>query len=251
MTKNHWHSVDAYFHDGQGAFHWSFKMYVNRHFSPASWWYRDVELRKYYRLRLMVFRAVVASAMDSFCVSWVEVHRPFASPACPQIHYRAILARKASGHMVLTNHSQVSFHCSPYIVMPKKLNTRHGVFSDLSARCLHQVLCFLYCSAQKPSFCYFSHIEGQAHVGLSPLSTASLPCCCSRHVEFLNHIRFHRLCWGHQSLFYPLSRMLVRKFFGKNPSAHDIMRFHYADGADKVLSCRWRLPITGGNKLVT
>jgi hypothetical protein len=46
------------------------------------------------------------------------------------------LARKASSHMVLTNHDHVSFHRSLHLVMPKKLNTPHLLFSDLGARFL-------------------------------------------------------------------------------------------------------------------
>ena len=112
----------------------------------------------------------------------------FASPACLRILCSAILGRKASGRMVLTKHSQVSFHCSIYVYMPRKLNTPLLLFLDLGARFLYQILCFLYRGARKSFFGPFGHIQAQAHVGLFQLYPTSLPCHSSRHVENLQEV---------------------------------------------------------------
>jgi hypothetical protein len=84
----------------------------------------------------------------------------FASPACQQIVCAAIFARKASWRVVLTKHSQVSFNCSLHLVRPRKLNTSLLLLSDIGARFLDSVLCFLYCGAQKLSFGHVGHVQG-------------------------------------------------------------------------------------------
>jgi len=110
------------------------------------------------------------------------------SPACLQIVCSAILIGKVSGGVVLTKHSRVSFHRSLHLFMPKKLNTPHLLFSGLGAMFHDQILCFLYSGMQKPSFGHIGHDQGQAHVRLCQLYTASLPCHRSRHVEHLQEI---------------------------------------------------------------
>ena len=115
---------------------------------------------------------------------------PFQSPACLRILYSAILTGKASGCMVLTNHSRVSFHRSLHLVVPRKLSIPLLLFLDLGARLLDRVFRLLYCGSRKPAWSQFGHIHGQAHVGLFQLYTTSLPCHCSRHVEYLNDISF-------------------------------------------------------------
>jgi len=100
----------------------------------------------------------------------------------------AILARKASGRVVLTKHSRVSFHRSLHHCMPRKLKTQILLFSDLSARFLDQTFHLLYCGTQTPFFGHFGNVQGQAHVGLFQLYTTFLPCHSSRHVEHLREI---------------------------------------------------------------
>jgi len=112
----------------------------------------------------------------------------FATPACLWIHCGAILARKASGCVVLTKHSWVSSYRRLLCYMPWRLNTPHLLFLDLGARFLQQILRFLYRSVQKPFFGHFSHIQGQVHVRLFKLYPTSLPCHSSRHVENLEEI---------------------------------------------------------------
>ena len=112
----------------------------------------------------------------------------FASPTCLRIFCCAILARKASCHVVLMKHSLMSFYRSLHCFMPRKLNTPLLLFSDLSTRYLDAILRFLYCGAQKPSFGRFGHIQVQAAVRLFQLYMTSLPCHRSRHVEYLQEI---------------------------------------------------------------
>jgi len=112
----------------------------------------------------------------------------FASPARLRILCGAILARKASGRLVLTKHSRVSCYRSLHLVMPRKLNTPLLLFSDLGTWFLDQILRFLHSGARKPTFGHFGHVQGQAHVGLFQLYTTSLPCHSCRHVEYLQEI---------------------------------------------------------------
>jgi len=112
----------------------------------------------------------------------------FASPSCLPMICSAILAKKASGCVVLTKWSRVSFDCSLHLLMPRKLDNLLLLFSDLGVRCLDQELRLLYCGARKPSFGHFCHIQGQAHVGLFQLYPTSLPCHSSRHVDNLQEI---------------------------------------------------------------
>jgi len=107
----------------------------------------------------------------------------FVSPLGLLILCSAILARKASGRVVLTKHSRVSFHCSLHTFMPWKYNTPVLLFLDLGAWFCDQELHFPYCGLQKPSFGHFRHIQGQAHVRLFHLYPTSLRCNSSRHVD--------------------------------------------------------------------
>jgi len=112
----------------------------------------------------------------------------FPSPACLWILCGAILARKASGRVVLMKYNRVSFYPSLHLCMPRKLNTVLLPFSDLSTWFLNQLLCFFHYSRRKPSFGHFGHIQGEAYVGLSQLYTTSLHCHRSRQVEYLQQI---------------------------------------------------------------
>jgi len=86
--------------------------------------------------------------------------------------------------------SIVVFLCiAAYLYMPSKLNTALLLFSDLGARFLDHIFCLLDCGPRKPFFSHFSHIQGQAHVGLFQPDPTSLPYHSSRHVDNLQDIR--------------------------------------------------------------
>jgi len=112
----------------------------------------------------------------------------FASPACLRIPCGAILKWMAAGCVVLMTHSRVSFYCSLHHFMRRKLNARLLLITDLGMSVLDHRFCFLHCSARKSLFGHFSHIQGQAHVGLLQLYPTSLPCHSSRPVENLKEI---------------------------------------------------------------
>jgi len=67
---------------------------------------------------------------------WGWCTRSFSPPACLWMDWCDILARKAAIHLILTNHSQVSFSCSLPLYMPSKLNFLLRLFSDLGPRIL-------------------------------------------------------------------------------------------------------------------
>jgi len=112
----------------------------------------------------------------------------FASPVCLRILGSAILARKASGRVVLTKDSWVSFYCSLHLFMPRELNTPLFLFSDLGVRFLDQVLRFPYRGPPKPCFGHSGHLQCQMHVGLFQLYLTPLACHSCRHVEYLQEI---------------------------------------------------------------
>jgi len=114
----------------------------------------------------------------------------FASTVCRRILCGAILARDASGRVVLMQHSRVSFYRSLHHVMPRQLDTLLLLFSDFCPRFLHEILHFLHCGPQKPFFGHFGHIQGQEHVGLFQLYPTSLLCHSSGHVENLQEISY-------------------------------------------------------------
>jgi len=129
--------------------------------------------------------------------------------ACLWILCSALLAGKASGCVVLTNHSQVSLYRGLHSLMPRKINTPLPLCSDLRVRFLDQELRFRYCGARKVSFGHFGLTQGQALVRLFQLYPTSMPCHSSRHVDnlqemsccivtmrygdYLNHIWFRSL----------------------------------------------------------
>ena len=110
---------------------------------------------------------------------------PFRLQCVCRFFCGAIVARRASGHVVSTKHSRVSLYRSLHLLMPSQLNTPLLLFSDLSARFLDEILRFLYCGTRKP---FFGHFQAQAHIGLFQLYTTSLPCHRRRHVEHLQEI---------------------------------------------------------------
>jgi len=164
--------------------------YVNTRIQPAHCWFRYMELQNCYGFgawhsghswRPLWGRLSVSVRSGCTC--------SFASAACLQILSCAIVAKKPSGHVVITTHSHGSVYRSPHICMPIKLNTPLLHFTDLSARSVDAVLRFHYCSVRKPFFGHFGHMQGQAHVGLFQLYPTSLPCHSSSHVENLQEIR--------------------------------------------------------------
>ena len=111
-----------------------------------------------------------------------------ATLACVWMFCGAILPRKASGRVVSTKHSRVSFYRSLHHFTPKDLHTLHHFSSDHSVRFLDRLLRFLHCGARKAFFGHFGHFQGQAHVGLFQLYTTSLPRHHSRYVEHFQEI---------------------------------------------------------------
>jgi len=101
-----------------------------------------------------------------WCRVWSRCPCDFAHPACLWILRCAIWARKAAIRLIFLNNCQVSFYHSLYLFMPRKLNSPLLLFSDLGTRFLAKVLRFLYWGIWKPSFGYFGHIQGKAHVRL-------------------------------------------------------------------------------------
>jgi len=63
-------------------------------------------------------------------------------------------------------------------------------------------------------------------------------------------IRLRSLDYGDQSLFHPLKRKHIRKFFREHPTVDDIMMFDFAVCADKCLCRPWRFPVTGSDEIV-
>jgi len=120
----------------------------------------------------------------------VSLHLQYVCGFCAVWCWR----RMASGCVVLMKHSWVSFYRSLYHFMHRKLNNRLLFSSDLGARFLDPILCFLYSAAQNPSCGHPGHIQGQVHVRLFPLYTTFLPSHRSRHVEYLQAIS----CWFKQ-----------------------------------------------------
>jgi len=141
----------------------------------------------------------------------------FVSPACLQILWGVILARKAAGCLVLTKHCQVSFYRSLHLFMPGKLNTLFLLCSDLGTWFLNEIFGFLHCGARDAFFGHYGHIQRQVHVGLFQLYPASLPCHSCRHVENLQDISCCFEQWNSAVTFtiYPsvVSSKLIKACF--------------------------------------
>jgi len=173
------------------------EMCANMHIRRANWWYRAGEYRKCYQLGQVLFRAELMSAVE---LSLESALASAVSVGCREVHLVlcvssvwgffgvAIVARKASGRVVLTKHSRVSFYHSLLLLMPRKLNTQLLLFLDLGARFLEQILRFLSCGAHKPLFSHFGYVPGQVLVELYQVYTISLPCHRSRHDDNLQEI---------------------------------------------------------------
>jgi len=100
----------------------------------------------------------------------------------------AIGVREASRRVVAAKHTSASFYHSLRVFMPQKLKTPLLLSSDLGARILEQILCFLSCGVRQPFCCHSGHIPGQVHVGLFQLYLTSLPGHSSRHIENLQEM---------------------------------------------------------------
>jgi len=101
-----------------------------------------------------------------FVSVWCRCTSSVVPPLCLRILHSAILARKAAVRVVFMEHSWVTFYCSLYLSMPKKLNSPLPLFRDFGARYLRWILCFFYQGARKPFFNHFGHIQGKVHVWL-------------------------------------------------------------------------------------
>jgi hypothetical protein len=121
----------------------------------ANWWLWISELRKCCQLRWLKFRPEVhwlwswLRSLLSVSVGW-RCTFTIASPAGQRIVCCGMLARKASGSLVLTKHSEVSFHWSLHVVIHREINTLLLLLSTSGMRFLDQEMCFHYCCAQKP-----------------------------------------------------------------------------------------------------
>jgi len=76
---------------------------------------------------------------------WWMYAGSFVPPACQRILCCAIWAWKAAVRMSFINHCQVFFYRSLHLFVPRELNSSLLLFSDVGARCLDQLLRFLYC----------------------------------------------------------------------------------------------------------
>jgi len=74
----------------------------------------------------------------------------FECPVCLRILCSAILARKASGHVVLTKYSHVSFYPSLHVSVARKFNTLLRPFSNLGVWFLTQTSSAKCKSVRKP-----------------------------------------------------------------------------------------------------
>jgi len=228
--------------------------------SVTGWggWCSRQRLRQLWSWLWSWLRSVMLESVGRRCTS------PFVSPVCLRIICTAIYPRKASGHVVLTKHSQVSFYHSLHHFMPRNLNTPLLLFSDLGTRYLHQILCFLYCSERKPFIGHFGHVQGQAHVGLVQLYTTSLPCHFSKHVEHLHEISCcfkqwdaaitSTICASVASSKGIEACLIHSEGCCSGNSAANIpeltMLCDFTDWADKWLGRPWRLPVMGSDTLV-
>jgi hypothetical protein len=102
-----------------------------------------------------------------------------------------ILAWNTSGCIGLTKYSWMSFDCSLYLLMPRKLNIPLLLFPDFGMRFLDQELRLLYYGVLIPSFGHFRHIQGQAQFGLFQPYPTSLAYHSSSQVAKLQEIS----CW--------------------------------------------------------
>jgi len=111
-------------------------------------------------------------------------------PVCLQVLSCTICPRKAGIQSIRPKHSPVCVHRSLHILLYSIFISSCCHFSDLSMRCLDQVLSFLHCGASNPFFGTFLHIEIKAHGRVFQLYQTSLPCHSCRHVENLQEISY-------------------------------------------------------------
>jgi len=69
-----------------------------------------------------------------FASLWWRCTRAFAPPRCLGILCCAVLAREAAVRLIFSNRSQVYFHRSLHIIMPRKLNSPLLLVSDFGTR---------------------------------------------------------------------------------------------------------------------
>jgi len=112
----------------------------------------------------------------------------FAVAAHLWISWCAMLARTASGRVVLTKHSWVSFYHSLHLFMLRKLINPLLLCSDLGMCFDHQILHFRPCSVLQPVSGHYGHVQGREHVGLTQVCTTPSPCHRFRHAEYLQEV---------------------------------------------------------------
>jgi len=94
---------------------------------------------------------------------WSRCTSVYAPPVCLQTLCGTIMAWKAAGRMTFINYCRVSFYCSLYLEMPRKLHLSRLLFSDYGTWCFNLLLLFLACGARKPSFGHDCHIPGNQY----------------------------------------------------------------------------------------
>ena len=158
------------------------KRLSSRFVSSRGWRYSSLRWRRLCSLLCSQHRSELWSQLSA-SVGW-RCTCSVVSPAYLWIICNAIYARKAPRHAVLMQNSQLSFYGCLRLVLPTKLNDSLLTFFDPCIRCLHKILHFPHCGAQRPSFVHFGHVQGQAHVGLFHLYSTSLTCHRSRLVDY-------------------------------------------------------------------
>jgi len=116
---------------------------VNTHIRPANWLFRDVKLRMCYQLRWVVFRAEVASGLESalesaIWVGWAEVHvfLCISSMSADYLWYH--FGEAGTQTCGFVKHSRAFFYRSLHLVVPRKLNTHFFSSQTLARGYLHR-----------------------------------------------------------------------------------------------------------------
>jgi len=141
--------------------------YVYTHIRAAHLQFGNSDLSHYHRWVLVAFCAEVAlSLVLAVSIGLVEVH-PLLCASSTSAHLLLFhFGKKAAICLIFMNHSWKFFNHSLHIAISMKLDSLLPLFSDFGVMLIDQVLCFLYCGAQTPSFAYFAHIQGKDQVRL-------------------------------------------------------------------------------------
>ena len=107
----------------------------------------------------------------------------FASPLCLRDLWCAIVARNASGRLVSTKHSRVSFYPSLRLFMPRKLNTPLHLLSRLGMRFLIRNCISSIAAREKPSLAIFATFRAWR---MLDCSNCTRPPCLAMVADILN-----------------------------------------------------------------